>query len=377
MCGVFGFLTTKREIYADDFLSDAFVTSMLRGVDSSGIASVSLADATYFLQKLPVTGLHFKDDRVAKRYMGYGTAPNTLTMCHVRAATVGDVSISNSHPFAVEFDGNTLIGTHNGTLTSWKHLSSAKGYDVDSEWAMSRIAEEGIDAFKSFSGAYAMTWWDGADPEVLHMARNKERPLFIAFLESGGMAYASEAGMLFWLLERNNIKMLGPILSLDVDKHYQFPIDNPQDFTTEDLPVKEVVYNSTNYGNYGSYDRNRTVTYMTTVDKVMAVIKGATPKTDATSLHAHPAEVKLAQDYGWYGERAEFTFLEVDGDGNSYGICETASTEFDAIIKGDMTDKHDINSEWVCTVIGVKEEGQDMTLILSQPYKTLTQEKVD
>lgn len=370
MCGIFGFLTNKRENYADDFLSDAFVTSMLRGTDSSGIASISLSDATYFLHKLPVNGLHFKGDKVAKRYMGYGTTAETLSMCHVRAATVGDVSISNSHPFIAEHEGSTLIGTHNGTLTSWKHLASAKGYEVDSDWALNEIKRKGIDAFKDISGAYAFVWWDGADDQVLHMARNKERPLFIAFLESGGMAYASEAGMLYWLLERNAIKMVGSILSLDVDKHYKFPVDDVQNFTTEALPVKEYNYTGANYGRYGT---NTTTTYQTTVDKVKGVISRAAgvTKLEVTSLAAHPAEVKLAQDYGWYGERAVFTQLEVDSVGDTVGIAETSSTEFDAVIRGDMTAKFDPEQEWLCTVVGVKEDGQDMTLILSEPYRTL------
>lgn len=364
MCGIFGTLTTSRQIYADDFLADAFVASMLRGVDSSGIASINLSDNSYYLHKLPVNGLFFKDDRVAKRYMGYATTQDTLTMCHVRAATVGSISMSNAHPFEIErTNGDVLLGTHNGTLQNWKHLKSAKGYDVDSEWAMAHIANEGMKAFEDFTGAYAFVWWDGGDAKVLHMARNNERPINIAFLKDGGMVYASEPGMLFWLAERNNLKLDGPILSLDVDQHYMFPTDNPKQFTKEPIPKKVYTYSST-------YGTNTTSTYKTTVDNVKEIIAAAGQQLPATES-ATAKEAQLAKDYGWYGERAIFTPVFVDA-GVTEGAAEACRTEFDAKIKGDMFTKgFDPNHDWLCTVIGVEETDKDIILILSQPYRTM------
>lgn len=369
MCGMTGVLTTTRQIYADDFLSDSFVASMLRGVDSSGIVSIDLPSSTYNLHKLPVNGLFFKDDRVTKSIMMYATAANSLTMCHVRAATVGSVTLSNAHPFEItKENGDILLGTHNGTLTGWKSNSTAKLYNVDSEWALSRIAEDGVDAFKDISGAFAFVWWDGSDNGVLHMARNKERTLYVALLKDGGMAYASEAGMLYWLLERNNMKINGSILSLDPDKHYMFPVDKPEDFTKEDLPKKEISYS----GSYqGMYSHNSSSTFLSTVDQVKKIIEEASGKTNVVSLNAHPSEQKLAQEYGWFGERAVFTQLEVNDEGDTVGIAETFSTEFDAIIRGDQTKKFDPEDEWLCTVVGVEEYGQDMVLILSEPYRTI------
>lgn len=367
MCGQMGILTTSRQVYADDFLSDAFVASMLRGVDSSGIASINLQDSSYYLHKLPVSGLFFKDDKVAKRYIGYSTAPDTLSMCHVRAATVGAVSMSNAHPFEIEKDnGDILIGTHNGTLTNWKSRSTARGFDVDSEWALTLIAEEGIEAFEQITGAFAFVWWDGSDSKVLHMARNKERPMHVAFLKDGGMAYASEPGMLFWLLERNSMKVDGRILSLDEDQHYMFPVDNPKEFTKETLPKKS-------YSHTNTFSTNYTFNYKTCVDKVKEIIyeSSRTSTTTNSSEEVTAAEKRLAQDYGWYGERALFIPVLVD-KGITEGIATAAHVEFDAKIKGDMFYKgFDPTHEWACTVIGVQETAKDVVLILSQPYRTI------
>lgn len=369
MCGLAGILTTTRQVYADDFLSDSFVANMLRGVDSSGIVNIDLTDSTYHLHKLPVSGLFFKDDKITKRIMSYATAAKSLTMCHVRAATVGNVTVSNAHPFEiVKENTDVLLGTHNGTLTGWRTSSTARGYDVDSEWALSRIAEEGIDAFKEIFGAYAFVWWDGSDTGVLHMARNKERSLYVAMLKDGGMAYASEAGMLYWLLERNHMKINGSILSLDPDKHYMFPVDKPEEFTKEDLPKKEYAYTG---GYQGTYSQNTNTTYLTTVDQVKRVIEEASGKSNVTSVHAHPSEQKLAVEYGWFMERAVFTQLEVNFEGNTIGIAETQAHEFDAIILGDQTKKYDPNNEWLCNVIGVREDDKDIVLVLSEPYRTI------
>lgn len=359
MCGQFGIFTTSAEPNADDFISDAFVTSMLRGVDSSGIANIDLARDLCELHKLPVAGLHFATDKTAKRLMRYAGMARQLTMCHVRAATQGEVRLSNAHPFEIDTGDGLLIGTHNGTLTGWKYTKYGKDYDVDSEWALSLIAEKGVDAFKEFTGAYSFVWWDGRDGSKLHMVRNKERPMSVAFLKGGGMAWASEPGMLFWLLERNSIKMDGRIVELLADKHYEFSVLKARDVTITDMPKKpEPLTNNT-----GMYGTNTSTTYRTTVENMDALIAAASkPKVSD--------EEKRARDYGFYGELAEFTPMSVNSKNEVEGIAVVCNTEFDAIVRGD-TLGFGFNSEWVSKVIGVQEEGKDMVLVLDKPTRTL------
>lgn len=382
MCGQFGIVTNTSHVHtADDFLADAFTASMLRGVDSSGIANIDIKKNQYDLHKLPVNGLFFTGDTIAKRLMKYGTSPQQISMCHVRAATTGSVSVSNAHPFAAEREEEVLVGTHNGTLTGWANKPGARAYDVDSEWALNHITDKGLEAFKDFNGAFSFVWWRGSDKETLHMARNKERTMCVAFLRNGGMAYASEAGMLYWLLERNNLFMDGPILFLDEDKYYKFSVKSPKEFTTEELPKPAVtVFTSATYGRYGT---NTSTTYKTTVDKVKDLLAKAS-KEEETPVpladeegeervfpQAYESEIKLAREYGWFDIEGEFTPMQVDGAGNTRGIVEVCGTEFDAVVRGDWRGIYGMDDVWKCIVLGAQDEHDVITLILSKPTKTI------
>lgn len=386
MCGQFGIMTNTSHVHtADDFLADAFVASMLRGVDSSGIVNIDTKKNEYNLHKLPVCGMHFVGDPTVKRYMAYATGVKQITMAHVRAATVGKVTMGNAHPFLIDTDDNTLIGTHNGTLTGWANKPSARYYDVDSEWALSRIESEGVDAFKEFNGAYSFVWWQGKDKDVLNMARNKERPMSVAFLKNGGMAYASEPGMLFWLLERNNLFMDGKIILLDEGKHYKFNVSNPKEFTSEELP--KAASTVTTYYPQSTYSRNTTTTYRkTTVDAVdemlkeIALSEAAVPLEDTENEddrefqfpQAYDSEIAAARQYGWFDTEGEFTPLQVDGAGNTRGIIETYGTEFDAIIRGDFTNIYSMNDIWKVTILGVQDDDKEIVMVCSRPSKTIS-----
>lgn len=376
MCGQFGIVTKSANFNADDFMTDAYVTSQLRGVDSSGIATINTDKNTYYLHKLPVAGSFFVNDRVAKRYINQLTSPRVIGMGHVRAATSGIVSISNAHPFEIDDEGSDiLVGTHNGTLTGWSTRRGGKHFDVDSEWALWRITIDGLEAFKDFTGAYSFVWWTGADKDTLCMARNKERPMAIAFLKEGGMAYASEPGMLFWLLERNNLPIDGDILITDVDKLYKFPVGSPKDFTTEDLPKAQLYVNtSTN-----NYSQNRNYNY-TTVDRVQTLLSqlSATPLVADTATDefqfplAFESEIKLAREYGWYDTDVEFTPMGVNTEGNTFGLACYESTDFDAIIRGDYRGQLDYEGLWKCYVLGAQEDEKEVGLVLSKPVKIVS-----
>lgn len=371
MCGVFGILTKSAEHNADDFITNAFMTSMVRGVDSSGIVNVDLNRESWLLHKLPVAGNHFITDNVTKRYTKYATAAGQITMGHVRAATVGAVSISNAHPFVIEGDKADLVGMHNGTLTGWATKPGGNKYSVDSEWALSQIEEKGISAFEEFTGAYAFVWWRNDDKDTLYMARNSERPLAVVFLKSGGMAWASEPGMLYWLLERNTILMDGPVITLEAGQQYSFPVDKPKEFTKQKLPVKSF-FSSTNRSNYTPR------TYNTTIQDVDALIAKAKEATAAPEEPLFPvvfeAEVSKAKDYGWYDKEAEFSPVMVDEAGNTIGIAEVEGVEFDAMLRGDYTGKYSFNTIWRCRVLGLQDNGRDLNMVMSLPSKEIAYE---
>lgn len=268
MCGIFGLMTGSKYITkADDVISDSFVAGSLRGMDSSGIAAIDMKKGEYEWQKLPVNGSFFITDKAAKAVMRQSVSSNTLTLAHTRAATHGKISINNAHPFIIEGAGTNvanreLVGIHNGSLTGWASKKGASNYEVDSEWAFKQIFDRGEDAFSDIQGAYAFVWWDSEDKETLNIALNDLRPMHIAFLKEGGMAFASEAGMLAWILERNHVERDGNILVLSSNFHYKFDVDDPKKFTKKEIK-KAVTYRSSTY--YG--------THKTTVQEVEELFK--------------------------------------------------------------------------------------------------------
>jgi hypothetical protein len=226
MCGIHGVINksfqAKREFTS--FMDNAFVVNTLRGMDSAGIFQVD-KDFRPYSHKMNVPGFAFAESKQAKRF--FSDADNSIiTVGHVRAATHGKVTIDNAHPFVVgKPSGKRLIGVHNGTIHNWKQHKTSNLYDVDSEWALSRIAADGIDAFEDFAGAYAFVWWDEDTPDKLYMGRNSERPLHILQTKTkDSILFASEAGMLSWLAERNKIDTADELFLLEEQKIYTFDL---------------------------------------------------------------------------------------------------------------------------------------------------------
>lgn len=116
---------------------------------------------------------------------------------HCRAATKGEVSIKNAHPFYFSGDKAPLIGMHNGTIFGeFKH---SKEHETDSEALYRNIYEYGIEETLEnlaslYNVAYALVWMNLED-RAIYFLRNKERPL--NYLQGTGSIYwASEKRML-------------------------------------------------------------------------------------------------------------------------------------------------------------------------------------
>lgn len=215
MCGIHFAINNGTNVKGlDGFLRDAFYANQVRGTDASGMFQVKntmgtggkVRDVRYV--KDSVDGSTFLYDPGAKELLT--AAPSQLaTVCHVRAATAGAVTKENSHPFmATRRDGSRIIGVHNGSLRNWKSKVGSELFSVDSAWLYHKIATDGIDAFDSIDGAFALVWYDSADPDTMYIARNKERPLAWGVTKDGKtMIGASEVGMLGWLAARNSLEM--------------------------------------------------------------------------------------------------------------------------------------------------------------------------
>lgn len=384
MCGLHGIFTNKKELNADDFMRHAFTANMLRGVDSSGIAQVDMTRNEYNYHKLPVSGNFFVQDGVADSILSAASKDHTLTMGHVRAATVGKVSMANAHPFVVEqedekYGNRILIGMHNGTLTGWASKKNAKYYNVDSEWALNHIAEEGFDAFEDIRGAFCFTWWDSDKPTMLNIARNSERTLYVAMLKSGGLAYASEAGMLYWLLERNRVDMDGPILELEAGYWYKFDVENVKDFVKLKLPSTSRTYTAV---------PPKAAPTATVVSKVADLLERAknqgstalVPSTNnVTTLskrdrNVSMTEYKAARDLHMLGEVAAFTPYMEWAEGIE-GVATLNGSQMTATVRGYDT-RFTEDEIWNCKVIGVQDDDNEIVVILSPPVITEVKETV-
>lgn len=372
MCGIAGFMTdTKRYSKADDFISDSFVAGSLRGMDSCGVVSIEMKKDLYSWQKLPVCGSYFITDRAARNVIRDANLPNTLTLAHTRAATHGSVSINNAHPFIVEGqDGDNyreMVGVHNGSLTGWASKKGASKFDVDSEWALNKIFDLGDAAFEEIEGAYCFVWWDNANPDVLNISLNDQRPMHVAFLKDGGMAFASEAGMLAWLLERNNIKRDGNILVLSSNFHYQFNVDNPKEFKKEAIKQRKAVTFQNSY--YGARQ--------TTVQALEGIFSKI--RADGTPVHTPfvtKDEAERATMDQMQGLKGEFNPSYLDNaTGELCGLMTITDTtgvktELFAMVRNARTLKWTTSSIFQCSILGVTDDSFN-TVVLSWPKVAL------
>jgi len=141
---------------------------------------------------------------------------------HNRFGTTGGISKRTAHPF----DFDSLVGVHNGTLTTKWKLENGNEFKVDSEALFNHMEVHGLShLMQHMGGAWALVWWDKAE-ETLNFLRNKERPLWIAFTnDNDTLFWASELWMLEGVLRRNGVGYKEPF-SLGQDVHLSLAIDD-------------------------------------------------------------------------------------------------------------------------------------------------------
>ena len=200
MCGIFGvigrFALTNNDL---KYLKSSFIAGTVRGRDGSGIILGEMNGGITYT-KSAQNGSDFIENCYDP---SWEKAPIQSAIGHNRSATVGDITDDTSHPFN---EGST-IGVHNGTLyQGWQHtLEADKRVKVDSQALMAAIDKKGIEwTIKRASGALALVWSDTTDNRT-YVYRNDQRPLHYTKTLSGKVYYASEAGMLTWMMKRHHI----------------------------------------------------------------------------------------------------------------------------------------------------------------------------
>lgn len=222
MCGLFGVLGSeeiKLELY--EMFLQLGVLSSFRGRDATGICMAYKKKSRPYYEWLRST-TPSSEFVFTKNVNEMWRRANGLyaLMGHARHATIGKVTIDNTHPF----EKDHIVGCHNGTIRSLGGVSGS----TDSEELFARISKDGVDkALSSFHGdaAYALTWFD-INASTFNILRNKERPLYyMQTVDHKYLLYASERVFLD-VINCRNIRAFCKIEQFDTDKLYTFKVED-------------------------------------------------------------------------------------------------------------------------------------------------------
>lgn len=234
MCGIFGLAfhssrslgtTSSLTQGPGQFIRTAFEAGQARGRDGSGLFAVK-GDGSVLLRKAAVCGSDF----VKAPYTWFSNFTANIFVGHNRASTMGRDTDENAHPFEFEH----VVGVHNGTV-GYYHLSDMPGYKyhpVDSATIYHSLnaVDDPLEVLSVLGGAYALVWFDKRT-NMLHMARNSERPLWLMNIQSG-LAFASEPHMVGWLAVRAGlIDKNTTATQINTHTLYSFPLNNFNDVT--------------------------------------------------------------------------------------------------------------------------------------------------
>ena len=205
-----GFNFKDKTIFLQMLISDMF-----RGMDSTGIFAVNKHGNLNMIKDASHASL-FINKKEANTYFNNFVSDYHIVVGHNRKATMGATTSENAHPF---IEGNICL-VHNGTLQNHYKLAQRT---VDSNAIAAHIEEHGYKSLlKNIEGAYALIWYNAAE-KTLYFTRNADRPLHL--VETNDKIYlASEAKMLDWILDRNDITKVS-IQNVPTDKVFKFNLE--------------------------------------------------------------------------------------------------------------------------------------------------------
>ena len=201
MCGIVGFISLKddtRKYSKDKYIREALFADTLRGTASTGIMQVA-DEFRWAYHKKAVPGPEYLDEKdiIERSFEAW------CTIGHNRAATVGQVTANNAHPF--QHDDILLV--HNGTLRNTYPLPYQNvNIAVDSEliaYNLSKVEpDEAHTVLEQLNGAFALIWFDNRD-ESVNIVRNGERPLHFGVNKAADLLLiASDGYMLNFIANR-------------------------------------------------------------------------------------------------------------------------------------------------------------------------------
>jgi hypothetical protein len=363
MCGIVGIINGKKDRKARggicSYLRDAIVANSLRGFDSTGLVQATKSGKhLVYTTKQATDGTAFVLD--SKNY-GYlrDADDSPFTFVHNRAATRGEVTEENAHPFQhTNAKGEWLIGCHNGTLNSWG--TPAGAHKVDSDWALEQIANDGLDAFEKFDGAYAFVWYGHREgTKTINIARNSARPMFVAYVkDEDRMLFASEYLMIVWLAQRNGISLEEKIIDLQPGYLYQFDVDNPREFKKTHLPAfrtkprHEILFEALDKIFASARKEEKKQTKKEKVVHLLPKPKDEKKKGDYVS----PEEVRLGKALELNGQVVDMTSFEyLAKERELWGVTQIGPDLFSCMIRN--VDKATADTWAICSGVQGKVVG--------------------
>lgn len=199
MCGIVAIIArNKTGFYAQqaDIFEEMLYASGLRGMDSTGVFSVSQKNQITIAKQAANPGIFIQTDSF-KKFKSDMVSKGRIIVGHNRAATSGDITSKNAHPFM----DRQIVLVHNGNISNAKALN--KEVEVDSQSIITALADAAtpIEGINKLFGAWAIVWYN-REKKKLYFSRNKERPLY-KLIAKDFIYLASEEKMLDWILERN------------------------------------------------------------------------------------------------------------------------------------------------------------------------------
>ena len=206
MCGIVGMVVKSKTGFIkqqEDCFYQMLYADVVRGNDSTGVIGVE-QDSTFHIAKEAISAEWFigqlDNDPISSAMWRDGKA----YIGHNRKSTIGKTTDVNAHPFVVN---DEFAMVHNGTLYNHKALadttvdSEALAIHLHKAFEKDNYVEDLNEALGKVSGAYALSIYDQRT-HMVRILRNKERPL--CYVETSNAWYfASEGGMLYWILTRN------------------------------------------------------------------------------------------------------------------------------------------------------------------------------
>lgn len=200
MCGLVMVVTKNKngfsQVQQNIFNTLFYLSGGFRGADGAGAFVVDNSGNVMMAKE--ATRVHnFLGSKEYVELEGEAFRNGWAMVGHNRAATRGEVSDENSHPFVID---DKIVLVHNGTFYgSHKHI---KDTNVDSEAiGHALLEEENIEeALKKINAAYALMWYN-VEKKKLHVIRNDNRPLWHMELPDC-YVYASEKIFLDFAIKR-------------------------------------------------------------------------------------------------------------------------------------------------------------------------------